>query len=342
MGRVAGLAWRGRAGLFVTVAVSAFAAAVYAAVVMGGGAVVKAATYAPPNNATTGPTTGLLVVAATLLVGVSFGAVGRRARYLATWLVYGKRATPYEALRRFTTGLAAYPRDSGPAQWARLIEAATDARVRVWLAVAGEAEPPNADLVVPVHREGELLGAFLVDGGRPTRVEERLLTDLAAHAGLVLRNARLAAALQARLELLALQAVELSAARTRIASTADAERRRLEQDLRLTVTPHLTALAAGVDELRLAALGDPATVPAHLPELRARADIAIETVRGLASGAFPPLLRDQGPAAALRTYAARNAHPAVVRAKDLGRYPTLDEAPIYFCCLETIRPFPPA
>src|SRR5258705_5809377 len=103
MARVAGLARRGVAGLFVTVAVSALAAAVYAAVVIAGGAAVAAATGATPHTATTGPTTGLLVVAATLLVGVSFAAVGRRARYLATWLVYGKRSTPYEALRRFTT-----------------------------------------------------------------------------------------------------------------------------------------------------------------------------------------------------------------------------------------------
>jgi hypothetical protein len=307
-----------------------FATGVYGIVALGGDAVA---------TRMSGPADGraplLPVIAATVLIAVTFGPARRTSGRLAARLVCGRRATPYEALRRFTADLPAYADRDEPARWAGLIKAATGAaEVRVWLAVDDAAQPPAADLVVPVRHQGELLGVFLVTGVRPTPVEVGLLEDLAAHAGLALRNARLAAALEARLDVLARQADQLHAARARLATAADDERRRLEHELRLTLTPRLAELGAGVDRLLRAG---PADVPAELERLRARAGVAIETVRELAAGAHPPILRDHGIAAALRARTVSFPVPVTVTADRLGRHGSQDEAAVYFCCLDIIR-----
>jgi signal transduction histidine kinase len=71
----------------------------------------------------------------------------------------------------------------------------------------------------------------------------------------------------------------------------------------------------------------------------ARADTAtaVDDLRDLARGIYPPLLADKGLAAALEAQARRSPIPIEVAADGLGRYPREVEAAVYFCCLEALQ-----
>ena len=64
---------------------------------------------------------------------------------------------------------------------------------------------------------------------------------------------------------------------------------------------------------------------------------ALDTLRDLARGIYPPLLADQGLKAALGAQARKATLPVDVDAEDLGRYPQDIEAAVYFCCLEALQ-----
>ncbi len=64
---------------------------------------------------------------------------------------------------------------------------------------------------------------------------------------------------------------------------------------------------------------------------------ALDTLRDLARGIYPPLLADQGLAAALSAQARKAALPVEVSADGIGRYPQEAEAAAYFCCLEALQ-----
>ena len=84
------------------------------------------------------------------------------------------------------------------------VELARQAR-RVHQITEQDGELPSfgdVSLAAPVHHQGELLGALVLDKAPSdpiTPAETKLVQDLAAQAGLVLRNARLTAELVARL-----------------------------------------------------------------------------------------------------------------------------------------------
>ena len=73
--------------------------------------------------------------------------------------------------------------------------------------------------------------------------------------------------------------------------------------------------------------------------VQAQADAAdaLENLRDLARGIYPPLLADQGLAAALEAQARKSPVPVTVEANGLGRYPQEAEAAVYFCALEALQ-----
>ncbi len=325
-----------RALVYGTLAV--FIAAVYVGIVVGVGALINAG--GRPNLA--------LSILATAVVAVAFQPVRTRVQVLANRLVYGYRATPYEALTEFSHRVAgAYANEDVLPRLARVLADGTGATVTsVWIEWAGEpvaaatwplAEAPLpiglADRVAEVRHQGETLGHLTVKKrpGEPlTPVEEKLLNDLAAQAGQVLRNVRLTSELQARLEEISAQAKELRASRQRIVSVQDAERRRLERNIHDGAQQHLVALAV---KLRLAATlvkRDPAKAQRLLKELDAQTAEARQTVRDLAQGIYPPALRERGLVEALQPHAQ-------VRSEGIGRYDPELEAGVYFCCLEAVQ-----
>ena len=113
------------------------------------------------------------------------------------------------------------------------------------------------------------------------------------------------------------------------------DRRRLERDLHDGVQNELVAL---IVELALAQ-EDPETPSAlvdTLAGLQARAQAALDSVRNIVRGTYPPLLADFGLAAALRAQAAR----AAVAVRLIGSAPPgtkAAEEAVYFGCSEAIQ-----
>jgi signal transduction histidine kinase len=185
-----------------------------------------------------------------------------------------------------------------------------------------------------------LLGALSTNkrpGEALTPIEEKLLADLASQAGIVLQSVRLSAELQARLTEISQQAGDLRASRQRIVAAQDAERRRLERNIHDGAQQNLVALTV---KLRLAtnlAKRDPERARVSVKALEAESDQALETLRALASGIYPPLLREHGLAAAIRAEAQKMPVQATVRADQLDRYAPDVEAAVYFVCLEALQ-----
>ena len=338
-------------------AMAAFITAVYVAIVVGVGGLLGSGSR--PNLA--------LSVLATAIVAIAFQPVRERVQRLANRLVYGKRATPYDVLSQFSHRVAGtYSSEDVLPRMARVLGEGTGAsRADVWIrlgdgiapaaswpsgdgpapsriAIAGQLLPtiPGLSRMVPVRHQGELLGALSINkrpGEALTPMEEKLVTDLAAQAGIVLQSVRLSAELQARLTEISQQAVELRASRQRIVATQDAERRRLERNIHDGAQQNLVALTV---KLRLAttlAKRDPERARASVKALEGESDQALETLRALASGIYPPLLREQGLAAAVRAEARKMPLPVTIRADQLGRYPLEIEAAVYFVCLEALQ-----
>jgi signal transduction histidine kinase len=82
---------------------------------------------------------------------------------------------------------------------------------------------------------------------------------------------------------------------------------------------------------------DPARAKELVAQLKTDADEALETLRDLARGIYPPLLADKGLVAALESQARKATVPVEVIADGVGRYPQEIEAAVYFCCLEALQ-----
>jgi signal transduction histidine kinase len=304
------------------------------------------------------PNLGLSILA-TAIVAIGFQPARERLQRIANRLVYGKRATPYQVLSEFSSQVAgSYGADEVLPRMARVLQEGTGAEAAtVWLR-SGSAlrvaasvpettdsgtEPvfvngalpqlPGVTRAVEVRHQGELLGALSVvkrRGESLTPVEEKLLADLAHQAGLMLKNVGLTADLQRRLE-------ELRASRQRLVSAQDAERRRLERNLHDGAQQHLVALKVKLGLAEMLAARDPEKAKQTITQLKADTDEALETLRDLARGIYPPLLAEKGLATALESQARKATVPVTVDAGGIGRYPQAVEATVYFCVLEALQ-----
>jgi signal transduction histidine kinase len=205
----------------------------------------------------------------------------------------------------------------------------------VWLPLDDRevVDVAGADRVAEVRHQDELLGALTLSkppNDPVTSAEEKLLTDLASQAGLVLRNVRLTAELRARLE-------DLRSSRQRLVAAQDEERRKLERNLHDGAQQQLVALAVKA-RLASALVGkEPEKELAMLSDLQLELGDALETLRDLARGIYPPLLADKGLGAALEAQARKAAVPVTVEPNGIGRYPQEIEAAVYFCTLEALN-----
>ncbi|HEX6329780.1 MAG TPA: histidine kinase [Actinomycetota bacterium] len=299
----------------------------------------------------------VLPFVAAALIALAFQPVRERARRLAARLVYGDRASPYEVLSSLAERMGeTYAADDLLPRIARsLAEGVGADRADVWLRIGDQLRPaaswpsdgthssvalageelPNlpAQRAVAVRHRGELLGALTVDK-RPTEplstAEDRLLEDVASQSGLALQNVRLTEELRGLIE-------ELRASRQRLVKAQDQERRKLERDIHDGAQQQLVALQVKQRLAEQLAGRDPAKAQELLRQLQAETGQALEELRDLARGIFPPLLADQGLSAALRAQARKATLPAEVHADGVGRYPQEVEATVYFCCLEALQ-----
>jgi signal transduction histidine kinase len=300
----------------------------------------------------------LLSVVTTLIVAITFQPLRQRTQRLANRLVYGKRSTPYETLSQFSEHLSeTFSQEDILVRMARLLAQGTGAeRAEVWVRTghrlvlasaspaldrSGAMELPmedgslpvmERDTVVPVTHQAQLLGALTIikkRGETMRPVEQKLVADLAAQAGLVLRNVGLNRELLARLE-------ELRASRQRLVTAQDEERRRLERNLHDGAQQHLVALKVKLG-LAEAASEPESKVRRMLSQLKQDADEALTTMRELARGIYPPLLVSDGLPTALQAHARRLTISVEVQAEQIPRQSRELEAAIYFCCLEALQ-----
>jgi signal transduction histidine kinase len=273
---------------------------------------------------------------------------------VANRIVYGRRATPYEVMAEFGHRMAAVPSADhvlpDMAEAAARGVGARAARVRLflenrrtraatWPADTDIAEPT---LVLGIDHAGEPIGDITIvkSAGDPLRAAERsLLEDLAAHAGIALENARLSLDLEARAEELASRNEDLRRSRERLVTVRDAQRRRLEQELREGVGAEIARIRdqIGFDAARVVA--DPDPVRLSLDHLSERTNAALNDLREVARGIFPPLLVDEGLAAALSALARRATSETRFSngGATAGRYDPAIEAAVYFCCVQAVQ-----
>src|SRR6202034_2138496 len=100
---------------------------------------------------------------------------------------------------------------------------------------------------------------------------------------------------------------------------------------------HLVALAVNLRLARRLSETDPVSSGELLDELAEGLNTAVQELRALAHGIYPPLLVDRGLAEALQSAAGRSTLPATVEAEGLARYSPEAEAAVYFCCLEALQ-----
>jgi signal transduction histidine kinase len=293
----------------------------------------------------------LLSAVAAAVVAVAFQPVRQWARKLANRVVYGSRATPYEVLSNFAERIAGtYAAEDVLPQMAQIVAAGTGAeRTVVWLRVGDELRAeassgtspdvtavrvhggempamPDGEFAAPVTDQGGLLGAISVRMPRAeplSEAGERLIGDVASQAGLVLSNARLIE--------------ELRASRQRIVAAQDQARRRLERNIHDGAQQQLVALAVKLRLMGAMVGKDPDKERALADQLVAETQDALENLRDLARGIYPPLLQDKGLVSALEAQARKNAVPTVVEADGVSRYPEDLEAAVYFCTLEALQ-----
>jgi signal transduction histidine kinase len=290
-----------------------------------------------------------LLVLGGVVLGVLFLPLRRLATRIADRLVFRSRATPYEVLRSFADRVGGtYASEDVLPRMARVLAEATGAdRARIWLRVReelrlGAAWPEQLDPTrvrlddggVPsgiddyaseVRHQGELLGAMSVSmpaNDPMTPAKQELVGGLASQAGLVLRNVRLIE--------------DLRESRRRIVTAQDERARALERNIHDGAQQQLVALAV---KQRLAAsmIEHDERVREILEQLQQETIEALENLRDLARGIYPPLLGDKGLEAALVAQARKSPIPIEVHANGIDRNSKDVEAAVYFCVLEALQ-----
>ena len=289
----------------------------------------------------------VLTLVAAVIVAVTFQPMRTRLTRFADRVVYGRRATPYEVLAELGERLGdTYDVEDVLPRIARALGEAVGADdATVWLRVDGSDRPvatwsrtpdgprqPDAYRAEVSHR-GDPLGALSVSmpaNDPMTPAKSRLVDDLAGQTGLVLSNVRLTEALRARLE-------DLRAAQKRLVTAQDQERRRLERNIHDGAQQQLVALQVRQRLAEQMIERDPEGAKRLLADLQADTATALEDLRDLARGIYPPLLADKGLAAALGAQARKSPVPATVEAVGVERFSENIEAAAYFSCLEAMQ-----
>ena len=146
--------------------------------------------------------------------------------------------------------------------------------------------------------------------------------------------------LERRAEELSAQTDELRRSRERLVTVRDAQRHRLEQELRDGVGAEIAAIRDEIRDDAARVVADPDGVRASLERLSARTTVALDDLREVARGIFPPLLSDEGLAAALGALARRAGNEtqlSILGGTPDTRYDAAVEAAIYFCCVQALQ-----
>jgi signal transduction histidine kinase len=295
-------------------------------------------------------------VVGTALVALAFQPLRRVVQRLGDRAVYGHRAAPYQALAELCRRLAravsleqvlpgiaeVSGRSIGAAHaTARLTLAGAEDVVARWPTPAASGSPATSEYSEPVKDGTGRLGEITVSmppGREISRADRTLLADIATQAGLSMRTAQLAAQLRVQVDQASAQTHELEASRLRLLAAQESQRQRLTRAVSAEVLPHLAGLRVGLAQA--AGATDPIEASRLLNGATERTNQALNVLRDIARGVFPPSLARKGLTAALRQYAARTGGRVVLTVSipaRTPRFPSHLEAVTYFCAVDTVR-----
>jgi signal transduction histidine kinase len=188
-------------------------------------------------------------------------------------------------------------------------------------------EPGLGRDVTVVDRDGKSAAAILHDAQLSDDPE--LLQAAGAAALLAAENATLEAAWNDALH-------DLRQSRARIVTAADNERRKLERDLHDGVQQRLVGV-----RIKLALAGesnaDASAIRSELDGIGENVDEAIDELREVAHGLYPPVLSQLGLLNALEHVRYHATTPVAIDAAGIGRHSIELESAVYYCCLEAIQ-----
>jgi two-component system NarL family sensor kinase len=281
---------------------------------------------------------GVAGVLAAGLVAAGFQPLRLRLQRRADRWVYGDRADPYAALARLGERLRATLAPNEVVQ--TVVDSVTEALRLRYASIefdrdgmaevaAAHGERGSGELRhVPLIYNGESIASLVVQvppGRQLTAPDERLLEDLAQHAGPAVHAVRLNA--------------DLQRSRERLVTAREEERRRLRRDLHDGLGPALAGMAMQLDAARAKAT-DP-QIERLLAELRSETRDAIADIRRLVYELRPPALDELGLVGALRERAARlsagdSGLSVAVQAPDLPPLPAAVEVAAYRIAAEAL------
>jgi hypothetical protein len=208
--------------------------------------------------------------------------------------------------------------------------------VRLWLPDGAELreawpvlpEPSDAAMVnVPLQRRGEQVGVLGVatDTAELTGNTRVLLDRLAGTAGLALANVRLTYDLRHRIADSRELANRLQRSRQRLLDAAAEQTDRFAEQVDVQV---LSRLSNAGDALEVVSHGEPAELETAVVETTA----ALDSLRDIAAGVFPPTLAENGLRVALETLELRYDGRVHVSHRGPGdRVQASVETAAYFC-----------
>jgi signal transduction histidine kinase len=295
-------------------------------------------------------------VVGTALVALAFQPLRRGVQRLGDRAVYGHRAAPYQALADLCRRLAravsleqvlpgiaeVSGRSIGAAHTTvRLAVAGADDVVAHWPTPAAPGSAARSEHSEPVRDGTGPLGEITVSmppGRQISMADRTLLADIATQAGLGMRTAQLAAQLRVQVDQAKAQTHELEASRLRLLAAQESQRQRLTRAVSAEVLPHLAGLRTGLAQA--ARVTDPIQTSRLLNGATETTNQALNALRDIARGVFPPSLARKGLTAALRQYAGRTGGRVVLTVSipaRTPRFPSHLEAVMYFCAVETVR-----
>jgi signal transduction histidine kinase len=252
---------------------------------------------------------------------------------LVRWRLFVARA-----LERIAASLDATP--DTPTLRAVLADAFDDPAIEIafqppggggWIDHAGRplASPAAGQgrCLTPVRDGGARVAAIVHD--EALRAEPDLLAAGTAITASVLAHSRLVAESGTVLR-------EVQRSRARLTSGIERERRRIERELHDGANQRLVALRIALPLTADLVREDPLRGIARLRDLQDEVEDALEEVRSVAHGVYPPLLVDHGIVEALRVRAGRSPVAVELRAGGIGRQPPEIECAVYFCVLEAL------
>lgn len=245
-------------------------------------------------------------------------------------LVAGLRPPPLNVVTDLVIDFGTVPSDTLQDALARTLRD-PDLRIGYWnsaaqayLDTSGRAvTAPDGDdrrAALAVAREGRPLALLVLD---------RLLTRDPRVAASIEVATRMSAVNAYRTEEVTVQIRELEASRRRLIEAADAERGRLEQQLRAGIVVGLEALAADVGNLAGSAGSS------HLKRARDHLDRTVEDLLRVSAGLRPQEL-DRGLPAALPRL-AETSPVSVTVSSDVGPMPPSVELTVWYVCAEALN-----